>query len=208
MTIFFIVLSAILAICCSAILYLYFKAKSEVNSNEILATMWHDRYLSMIDSRDMYMNEEGKAKSKICELENALYEKKRELKMLRSLIDERTINVRTFGTRTEYFNGSVDIPDELLRDGSICDTFDAPIFDLEIKDKLTKMLGNAVLKHTGFKMHYDLRHHTRQLIYICPIVVENKKCDNGEFIYLDQEAEMPMLDIIKKLYEKDKENNV
>ena len=84
--------------------------------------------------------------------------------------------------------------------------FDAPMFDSEIKDKLIRMLGNEVLKHTGFKMQYDLFHHVKKLVYICPIVVENKRCDNGEFIYLDQEAKMPMLDIIKKLYEKDKED--
>lgn len=205
MTIFLIVLIAILVICCGIMLYLYFSIRKEADANETLASLWHDRYSDMTDSRNMYMDEDDKAKSKICELEDALYEKNRELKMLKSMINDRTINIRTFGTRTDYFNGSIDIPDELFHDGSVIDTFDAPMFDSEIKDKLIRMLGNEVLKHTGFKMQYDLFWHVKKLVYICPIVVENKKCDNGEFIYPDQEAKMPMLDIIKKLYEKDKE---
>ena len=123
MTTFLIILIAILVICCCVMLYLYFSVRKEADANETLASLWNRRYLDMTDSRDMYMDEDGKAKSKICELEDALYEKNKQIKMLRSLIDDRTINVRTFGTRTDYFNGSIDIPDELLRDENAIDPF-------------------------------------------------------------------------------------
>jgi hypothetical protein len=203
---FLIVLIAILVICCGIMLYLYFSVRKEADDNKTLASLWHNRYLGMTESRNMYMDEDGKAKSKVCELEDVLYEKNKQIKMLRSMISDHTISIRTFGTRTNYFSGSIDIPAELRSAENKFDPFDAAIIDKDIRLKLVKMLGEEALKHTGFRMEYDIYGHKYSMIYICPMCVENKYVDEGESVYLVMDSEMPMLDMIQNLFkQKDKE---
>ncbi len=205
MTTFLIVLIAILVICCCVMLYLYFSVRKEADGNEKLASLWHDRYLDMTESRNMYMDEDGKAKSKVCELEDALHEKNKQIKMLRLMIGDHTISIRTFGTRTNFFSGSIDIPVELKSSDNNFnfDPFDAKIIDKDIRLKLVKMLGEEALRHTGFRMEYDMYCHKYSMIYICPMCVDNKYVNEGECIYLDKNAEMPMLDMIQKLFKQE-----
>ena len=195
-----IVLIVILVICCSIMLYLYFSVRKEADKNEREAA----RYLRLYeDCRDDYRikyKEWSDERYDRVKMENKLDEYRSRIRQLESSFNNHTISIRSFGPHLNYFSGSIDIPVELRSPETDFDPFDEPLIEQDIRTKLVRILGEEALKHTGFRMEYDISRHVNSMIYILPMCVENKYVDNGECFYLDQESNKPMLDMIQKLF--------
>lgn len=200
MTTFLIVLIVILVIFCGVMLYLYFSVRKEADNYE------HDveRYSRLYeDCQEIYRakyKEWSDARYRVFQLERELSENKSRIRQLEASFNDHTISIRSFGPHLNYFSGSIDIPVELRSPETDFDPFDEPLIEQDIQTKLVRILGKEALKHTGFRMEYDMSSHVYSMIYILPMCVENKYVDSSEYFYLNQESEKPMLDMIQKLF--------
>lgn len=144
----------LLMIGCSVMSCLYFKVREKAKDNETLASLWHRRYLDMTESRDMYMNEDGISKSKVCELEDAIKNKNSEIRLLKQQVDDRTINYTRTTVAAMDSNGNIIIPREVFKNE---DPVESSLFYASAWDTITNLIAKDILSDsTIFNIKYDM----------------------------------------------------
>jgi hypothetical protein len=144
-------------------LYLYFSVRKEADDNESLASLWHRRYLDMTENRDMYLHEEGKAKSKIYELEDAIENKDSEIKLLKKQVDDSTIGYITTTVAANDANGSIVIPREIFKNE---DPVESSLFYASAWNTIANLIAKDILgDSTIFRIEYDMRNDVYRLCY-------------------------------------------
>ena len=185
----------LLMIGCSVISCLYFKARNTANDNEMLASLWNRRYLDMTENRDMYMHEEGKAKSKIYELEDAIKDKDSLIKLLKQRVDARTINYTRTTVAAKDANGNIAIPREIFKDE---DPAESSLFYAAAWDTIVNLIAKDILNDsTIFNIKYDIRNDTYCLCYYYKKFLSREYRSNGYRI--EPWSESPVKELVERI---------
>ena len=160
-----VLLAIILLLCCFIYITLrfYFDERKKAKTNESRASAWRSRYDDMLESRNMYLDEDVKAKSRVCELEDAIKHKDSEIKLLKQQVDNRTINYIRTTVVAEDVSSNILIPRDIFKDE---DPVESSLFYAAAWNTLVNLIAKDILSDsTRFNIEYDMRNDVYRLCY-------------------------------------------